>query len=141
MPQIRRSVAGIVINKEQLFIAQRKGAGALADKWEFPGGKAEEGESNEEALRREFLEEFGIGVEVGSLIADSSFEHNGKNFLLYAYRVFLSGILNLKELNLAEHSRWRWASIAEIKEIDFVPSDLALLPALKNYLDRQAVVE
>lgn len=56
----KQVVVGILINsKQQVFIAQRSANGTYPLKWEFPGGKVEEGETFEEALNREFQEELG----------------------------------------------------------------------------------
>jgi 8-oxo-dGTP diphosphatase len=82
------SVAGIAIEQGKVFIARRKPGGDLGEKWEFPGGKVEEGEADADALRREYFEEFGVAVETGPLLAHSEFFHQEQKFLLNAYRIF-----------------------------------------------------
>ncbi|MDR2537424.1 MAG: NUDIX domain-containing protein [Treponema sp.] len=125
----KRSVAGIATENSQLFIARRIPGGAMGEKWEFPGGKVEHGESDADALRREYLEEFGVDVTVGEQLASAVFEHNGQR-QLYAYRVsFIS-----MQFTLTEHTTWRWATLEEIEALDFVDSDQKLLPSLKNVL-------
>jgi 8-oxo-dGTP diphosphatase len=132
-------VAGIAVEGAELFVARRKPGGALGGKWEFPGGKVEEGESDEAALRREYLEEFGFPVETGPLMAGASFEHHGILFRLSAYRIFFSP--RWRELmRPAEHTEWRWAALGEIERLDFAGSDRALLPGLQSYLDHEAGV-
>jgi 8-oxo-dGTP diphosphatase len=126
----RRSVAGIAREGDKIFIARRLPSGDLGNKWEFPGGKAEEGESDGEALIREYDEEFGVEVIPGPLVASASFEHNGKTYGLNAYEVKLRSL----GFTLREHSQWRWADMAEIESLDFADSDRKLLPALKAYL-------
>jgi 8-oxo-dGTP diphosphatase len=126
----RRSVAGIARKGDKIFIARRLPSGDLGNKWEFPGGKAEEGETDEEALVREYDEEFGVPVIPGSLLASASFEHHGKTYSLNAYEVRLESL----DFTLREHSQWRWADMAEIESLDFADSDRKLLPALKAYL-------
>jgi 8-oxo-dGTP diphosphatase len=127
MGSARVSVAGIAVEGGKLFIARRKAGGDLGGKWEFPGGKAEEGECDEDALVREYDEEFSVPVRVGSLLGSVSFEHRGQSRTLNAYRIhFLD-----TGFTLAEHIEWRWAGIEEIETLDFAPSDLKLLPALK----------
>jgi 8-oxo-dGTP diphosphatase len=129
MGETRRSVAGIAMEGGKLFIAQRIAGGSQGGKWEFPGGKTEEGESDEAAMIREYEEEFSVPVKVGSLLGSAPFEHNGITCTLNAYRIhFLS-----TGFKLAEHTEWRWASIEEIEKMDFVPSDRKLLPVLKAY--------
>lgn len=133
---MRRSVAGIAIERDTLFIARRKAGGDLGGKWEFPGGKAEEGESDADALRREYLEEFGVAVTAGHLLASAEFTHNGTRYALNAYRIFFDP----RNCRLADHAEWRWAAIEDIKTLDFAGSDLLLLPALQAYLDKKAGV-
>jgi len=125
-----RSVAGIAINEGRFFIARRKPGGSLGEKWEFPGGKVKELENDREALKREYLEEFGVTVEVGALLAGAEFSNNGKVFLLKAYRVFF-GSLNFR---MTDHTEWRWAAPDKIDAGSFVDSDWRLLPALRAYL-------
>ncbi|MDR3324893.1 MAG: (deoxy)nucleoside triphosphate pyrophosphohydrolase [Spirochaetaceae bacterium] len=123
---MKTSVAGLAIENGKVFIARRLAGGDMGGKWEFPGGKVEENESCEEAIVREFLEEFGVRVRCGALLAESHFEHHDVVRTLKAYRVCFSP----RDAVLREHSEWRWASAEEIGALDFTPSDLALLPLL-----------
>jgi 8-oxo-dGTP diphosphatase len=126
---LQRSVAGIVIEDGKLFIAQRIPGGALGEKWEFPGGKVEAGETDQDALIREYDEELGVPVTIGPLLGTASFEHHGLH-TLYAYQVYFS-VYNFK---LSEHTQWRWASLEEIADLNFADSDKKLLPHLKAHL-------
>jgi 8-oxo-dGTP diphosphatase len=125
------SVAGIAVQGGRLFIARRVPGGDLGGKWEFPGGKAEEGEGCEEALIREFREEFAVTVTAGPRIASSSFEHRGVIRELYACLVYITDF----DFVLSEHSAWKWADFAEIEKLDFADSDRKLIPALKVYFE------
>jgi 8-oxo-dGTP diphosphatase len=127
---MKTSVAGIAIQENKLFVARRIAGGEMGEKWEFPGGKCEDGESCRQALVREFLEEFSVEVNVGGQLAETEFEKNGQKRLLKAFLIdFLSF-----DFNLCEHSAWRWASLGEIEAMDFMPSDLKLLGGIKHYL-------
>ena len=126
---VKRSVAGIATENSRFFIARRIPGGAMSEKWEFPGGKVENGESDADTLRREYREEFGVDVTVGDLLASAVFEHTGQRQLC-AYRVAFVSM----QFTLTEHTTWRWATLEEIKALDFVDSDQKLLPALKNVL-------
>ena len=125
-----RSVAGIAIDDGRVFIARRKPGGALGEKWEFPGGKAEEKESDDEALKREYLEEFCVKIEVGQLLASVEFSHKDRLFVLNAYRVFHGST----DLKMTEHTEWRWIRPGEIEPGDFAPSDFSLLPAIEKHI-------
>jgi 8-oxo-dGTP diphosphatase len=100
----------------------------MGDKWEFPGGKVEEGESDAEALIREYDEEFAVPVALGPLLGTASFEHHGIARQVNAYRIYFTET-NFK---LTEHTRWKWASLEEIETLDFVDSDRKLVPDLRK---------
>lgn len=99
----------------------------MSEKWEFPGGKVEDGESCEQAIIREFMEEFGIDVSVGEQISETEFENKGQRRQLKAFRIEFSSL----DFKLCEHTEWRWADCGEIEALDFTPSDLRLLDGIK----------
>ena len=130
-----RSVAGIAIDAGRVFIARRVPGGSLGGKWEFPGGKAEDGESDAEALKREYLEELGVGIEVGPLLASAEFDNKGRSYSLNAYRVSFDSL----DFDMTMHTEWRWVALDEITGDDsaagdFADSDLKLLPMLRERL-------
>ncbi|HON12947.1 MAG TPA: (deoxy)nucleoside triphosphate pyrophosphohydrolase [Treponema sp.] len=127
-----RSVAGICIKDNKLFIAKRIPGGSMGERWEFPGGKVEPGETDEEALIREYYEEFGIPVTVGACIAHAEFEHHQQKRFLFAYIVYMDTM----NFTLTEHTQWRWASLEEIEKLDFADSDKKLIPDLHKLLQR-----
>jgi mutator protein MutT len=134
------SVAGIALRGERCFIARRLPGGSLGGKWEFPGGKAEEGEGAEEALIREFQEEFSLPIHVGEELGKSWFIHNGIKRTLLAYRIYFDSADPAPRIILTDHEEWKWASVDEIEKLDFAPSDRNLLPALKAYLKAEPQV-
>lgn len=133
MPQelsmLPRSVAGIAIASDgRLFVAKRKAGGAIGLKWEFPGGKLEAGEGDKEALRREFLEEFGIIVEPLKLIGCTRFYCENGERELAAWQV---RIVPGREPVLHEHSEFAWLSMEKIRTIDLADSDKGVLELLR----------
>jgi 8-oxo-dGTP diphosphatase len=127
---LRRSVAGIALEGGKFFIARRLPGGDLGGKWEFPGGKTEEGESDEDALIREYDEEFKVSIKISALLGTVSFDHRGVTHILNAYRIYFS----CQDFTLQEHTEWRWASLEEIEALDFADSDRKLFGFLKSYL-------
>lgn len=125
----RHSVAGIVRNGAQVFVARRIPGGDMGGKWEFPGGKVENGESDSEALIREYREEFGVPVRVGKLIASAQFEHRQNRHALRAYEVFFEAL----DFTLTEHTEWRWIFFRDLETLEFADSDKKLFTALAPY--------
>ena len=79
-----------------MLIARRSADQTLAGKWEFPGGKVEDGESPEESLKRELQEEFGIQAEVGEFITSNKHHYDHISIELLAFHAtYISGVLNL----------------------------------------------
>lgn len=79
--EILKVVAG-VIEKDKKFLIARKAKGkSMEGKWEFPGGKVEDGETNEEALKREFFEEFNVEIKVNGYLTTSEFLNDKKKFI------------------------------------------------------------
>lgn len=126
----RRSVAGIAVKNGKLFIAKRLPGGAMSERWEFPGGKVDPEEDDLKALIREYQEEFGLDIRTGEKLASAEFEHNEKQRILTAYRIHFDTAIT----NMTEHSEWRWASLKEIRQLDFADSDLKLLDELEQKL-------
>jgi 8-oxo-dGTP diphosphatase len=123
-----RSVAGIAWDGGKFLIALRLKGGDMGNKWEFPGGKVDGEESDQEALKREYQEELGVEVAVGDFLGSAVFERQGLERQLKAYRVFFAA----SAFTLTAHTRWRWATLEEIEQLDFVDSDRKLLPVLKS---------
>lgn len=97
------TVLAAVIEKENRFLLCRRAPGrSNAGKWEFPGGKLEEGETEAQCLARELREELGVEADVGEFVQEF-LEHDGR-FLINYYRVSL---LN-DDLTLSDHDAAEW---------------------------------
>jgi 8-oxo-dGTP diphosphatase len=119
---IRRiTVTAAVLEKDgRVLIARRKRGDRLADKWEFPGGKLEEGETPELCLRRELQEELGIDVVVGGFVGRSCHRYPHGEIELLAYRDF----------QLHDHEEIRWVSPADLASHDFSAADIPIVKLL-----------
>ena len=122
-------VAAVIINdNKEVFCARRKDGGELAYKWEFPGGKIELGESNEEALVREIKEEFSTDIKVNDFITTVKHQYNTFHITMHAYYVnVIKG-----ELILNEHTGFKWLQKDQLLELDWAAADL---PIVKKVID------
>ena len=109
-------------------IAGRRQGGSIGGRWEFPGGKTEEGETPQAALAREIREEFGAGISVGALLASADFSNNGMDYRVMAFEAVLTTPLRV----LAEHEEIRWLSFGEIAALDLADSDRLLYETLRK---------
>ena len=122
---MERSVAGIWIVEGRVFVARRGASGSQEGRWEFPGGKVEGGETDQEAVAREFKEEFEIAASVRELVGTASFTHKGRERELAAW---LIEVEKGATPQLLEHTETSWALPEELDGLDFVESDRKLLP-------------
>ena len=130
----KRSVACIALNGRKILVAKRIMRGQMGGRWEFPGGKVEDGEDEASAAVREMQEEFAVEITTGEVIATTSFVHNGEEVALNALRIFPSHDGIDCRYVLSEHTDYAWVDILDIESLFFVDSDLLLYPAVKDYV-------
>ena len=123
-------VGAAIIRDRTCLVAQRGREMSLALKWEFPGGKVDDGESPEAALARELHEEFGVDVEVHELVGEGTSEVAGRRIWLEVYRAEITS----GSLTLHEHEAVRWVGSHEIDELDWAEADVPVLPAVRRLL-------
>lgn len=117
------SVCGILRRAGKVLLARRVMRGALAGKWEFPGGKVEPDEEPATALRREFREELSLDIGVGKVLGQSVFELAGRRIRLLAFEVLSEG----EPVLGGEHIEYRWVEPSQLGEYDLPESDRLLL--------------
>ena len=122
-------VAAIIVKDDKIYATQR-GYGVYKDKWEFPGGKIELGETREHALAREIKEELDTDIRVGDYIC--TVEYDYPEFYLTMY-CFLCGIIS-GELTLLEHEDAKWLGKDDIWLVDWLPADIEVIKELEKRL-------
>lgn len=127
---MKQSIAGIIFAEGKFLIGKRLPVGEMANRWEFPGGKVDSGETPEMSILREFREEMGLDVTIGECITSVDFTNKNGIVHLIAYRIFLPAN---PSIILTEHSAIKWATLAEIELLEFVDSDRLLLPSIKKW--------
>src|SRR5579872_643222 len=119
--------AALILQDGKLLICQRTRHQPMPLKWEFPGGKIEEGEQPRDAMRRELEEELGINAVVGDEVARFRHQYpNGSAVELRFYDIQkYSG-----EIENRIFKEIRWAKPAELPSYDFLEADLKLVQDL-----------
>ena len=123
-------VSAAVIHDGSLIWAARRARGKAAGQWEFPGGKNRYGESEEDTLRREYLEELGIDIEVGELFTSFDFTNKDKLYHLKAY--FVSHLST--SYSLSVHTETRWVTPQELEKLEMGGSDGKIRSKLVPFL-------
>lgn len=121
---MKRVVAGLILQNGKLLVCQRTRHQTMPLKWEFPGGKIEEGEQPRDALRRELEEELGILATVGDELA--RIQHEYPNGGMVELRFFI--VREYKgELQNRIFRAIQWAAPQELPQFDFLEADLTLV--------------
>lgn len=124
-----RVVAAVIRDGSRIF-ATARGYGDFKGSWEFPGGKIEAGESPQEALKREIMEELESEIEVGELIETIEYDYPGFHLSMDCFWCSLiSGNLVLKEASEA-----RWLGAEDLDRVPWLPADIVLIEKLKSIL-------
>jgi 8-oxo-dGTP diphosphatase len=118
------NVVGASIIVDDKIICAQRGYGSLKGKWEFPGGKVEQGESEEEALRREIKEELGVDVSVEGHIGDSSFDYSDASVSLSLYSC---QIKNGQKIHDVTHQSLAMKTPEEMACLDWADADAPLV--------------
>ena len=121
-------VAAIVVHEGEVLCV-RRGPHKLpyiSEKWEFPGGKIEEGESAPQALEREIAEELHRPITVGHLLTTVDHTYPDFRILLHAY---VCGTAD-RRLTLTEHTEYRWLAAGQLAGLDWAAADLPIVDLL-----------
>lgn len=120
-------VAAIIVRDHEVFATQR-GYGEWQGWWEFPGGKIEEGESPQDALKREILEELNADISVGELLDTIEWDYPTFHLTMHC---FVCSLLS-ESLHLNEHEASAWLTADTLRSVRWLPADLALLDKISE---------
>ena len=123
-------VVAALIEKDGKYLIARRSTGDknVLGKWEFPGGKVKENESEEHAIEREIKEEFEMDIKANKFIINNICEYPTKTIDLRLYECkHISG-----EFNLHDHSEYRFVDKADIITFDLCPADIPLAKFVKE---------
>ncbi len=118
-------------NGEPIIFATQRGYGDLKGGWEFPGGKIEEGETPQEALKREIMEELETEINVGALIDTIEYDYPTFHLSMDCFWCeMVSGDLVLKE-----HEAAKWLTKNELDSVEWLPADVTLIEKVRGELE------
>ncbi|WP_027416290.1 (deoxy)nucleoside triphosphate pyrophosphohydrolase [Aneurinibacillus terranovensis] len=122
-------VGAVIINRHgEVLCALRSQRMPLPGMWEFPGGKIEEGENPQQALKREIKEELDIDIKVGELVSDSVYEYPDTAIhLMTYYASIVSG-----EPNVREHEKVVWLARKDLSSLEWAPADMPTVTILSE---------
>ncbi len=121
-------VCAIIIFNEKLLAVQRGPQMSLPLKWEFPGGKIEENETEEACIKREIREELNIEILLLKKLSSSFYKYPNINIELIPYVAqYLTG-----EIVLKEHQSYQLLTLAELNNLDWAEADLSIIKELQQ---------
>ena len=116
-------VVAAIIRKGDQILATQRGYGEWKDWWEFPGGKMEAGETPEDALKREILEELDTEISIDKFLATVEWDYPQFHLTMHCY---ICSLLS-EALHLNEHEAARWLGADDLYSVNWLPADEQLI--------------
>ena len=119
-------VVAAIIHENERILATQRGYGDYKGMWEFPGGKMEPGETEEQAIIREIREELNVGIAVEKKVCTVEYDYPQFHLVMHCFWCRISeGVLELKE-----HQSARWLEKPEWGSVDWLPADVLVVDSI-----------
>ncbi|WP_342527689.1 (deoxy)nucleoside triphosphate pyrophosphohydrolase [Chryseomicrobium sp. FSL W7-1435] len=129
-------VGAVLVNEtKQIFCALRSPQMSLPNLWEFPGGKIEPGESPEETLKRELMEELKIEVTVGEEVESTYYEYDSFTIQLTTFYTKIQSGTPI----LTEHADYKWLSAEELFNLEWAPADIPAVHKIQKQFNTKGI--
>jgi len=122
-------VVAAIISKDDRIFATQRGYGEWKDWWEFPGGKMEQGETPEEALKREIREELSAEISIDQFLCTVDYDYPTFHLTMHCYLCSLQK----ESLRLNEHEAALWLTRDELNNVKWLPADLEIIDKIKEH--------
>lgn len=123
----------IIIHESRVLVTRRSEHMSMPLKWEFPGGKVEPGESAEQCLKRELMEELNIQVDLVRKLDSQPYHYPDFSIRLIPFVAALTS----GDIVLHEHCAYRWLTSDELPHVDWAAADVPVLNAFLEYYNRE----
>ena len=124
------TVVAALIKKDNKYLIAKRSTGSeiVLGKWEFPGGKVKDNETEEQAIEREIKEEFEMDIKAIRFITNNIYEYPGKTIDLRLYECkYIAG-----EFYLHDHSEYKFVKKEDIIKYDLCPADIPISEYVKE---------
>jgi len=120
-------VVAAILHRDGAYFATQRGYGEFEGMWEFPGGKIEQGESSEDALKREIQEELGIDITIDEFLCTTNYDYPSFHLTMHCYICSIEA----GEIVLREHKSACWLTAETLDSVEWLPADKEVIDKLK----------
>ncbi len=117
-----------MIRRRRVLLSRRKPGESNQGLWEFPGGTVRAGETPQQALEREILEELGVRAKAGPVVARNEYRYADGAIMLVAVQAELESL----DFKLTDHDLAEWVPLSELLSFDLSPADIPIARELAN---------
>ena len=124
-------VVAAIIHQDGKILATQRGYGEYKGWWEFPGGKMEPGETEEQAIVREISEELNVRIAVERKVCTVEYDYPQFHLRMHCFWCSMAGGV----LELKEHQSAQWLEREQWNSVEWLPADVEVVEVLKDVVD------